>query len=696
MKNISLFSKNNIFSFNKMLILGAFLITMIAVITGKYVQEGYMLEIGDVSQVKIKAPRRVENESATERNRAIALEASEKMEPITGRDASIDDMILSQVESFFDKLAEMRRNYKPLPMPEDPDEEAIPQLEDIETNDLNIPTIYVQQLLRMSTPEYNKLQDTTVQIMLNILSEGVQHVNAEKIYSIDLMLSTQNISPDDKALAATIIHLHLRPNFVVNELATEDARRAIAENYDKVFYEKDQTIVDEGQVIREDIYTTLETLGLVDKGYSEKVVPIAGSLLIVISIFSFAILYITRYNKSLADNKKETLLIFTLYILLIVISRATITASFYLTPIVMFSLLVALLIGLRLALILSTCSSVILLLILKGDIQFFIYVCFAGSFVSLISSYTKERSKIVTVGLLASLINAALALGLQLFFERVYSPDIILNALFAGSSGLLYVVLAIGTLPLWEATFGVITNLRLLEFTNPNNPLLRRLTIEAPGTYHHSLIVANLAETAAFEVGANPNLARVGGYFHDIGKLKYPQYFAENQANENPHDYMDPLSSTQVIIGHVTYGIELANRHKLPKVVRDIIESHQGTTLIKYFYVKMLKENPDNEISKDDFRYPFRIPHSKEEGVVMLADTVEAAVRSMIPSGKSLDKVEEFVRVLIKDKLEDGQLLETTFTIKDIELITKSFMRVFKGMYHERIPYPKAPEINSK
>jgi hypothetical protein len=225
-----------------------------------------------------------------------------------------------------------------------------------------------------------------------------------------------------------------------------------------------------------------------------------------------------------------------------------------------------------------------------------------------------------------------------------------------------------------------------LELTNPNNALLRRLIIEAPGTYHHSIIVANLAETGAYDIGANPALARVGGYYHDVGKLNYPLLFVENQAGENPHDHMDPYTSAGVIIGHISDGLDISAKGKLPRQIRDFIETHHGCSLIKIFYAKAKAE--DEGADEGDFRYPHKKPDSREAAIVMLADTVEAAVRSMIPTGKTMDEVQEFITKLVREKLDDGQLRDSTLTIRDLDTVVSAFMRVFRGMYHERIPYP--------
>jgi putative nucleotidyltransferase with HDIG domain len=333
-------------------------------------------------------------------------------------------------------------------------------------------------------------------------------------------------------------------------------------------------------------------------------------------------------------------------------------------------------------------------LVLKADAAFITFYIGGGFALALMAKYTTVRNHVFIVGILASLVNFVLMFFSAYLAQKTYSQEILLVSGYAAINGILSVVLCLGSLPFWEAFFGVVTNIRLLDLTNPSNALMRRLVIEAPGTYHHSLIVANLAETAAYDIGADASLARVGGYYHDIGKLAHPLYFVENQMGENPHDFIDPKASADMIMSHVSHGMELAGEHKLPQVVKDIIIEHHGTALIQYFYCKEKereKEKGRGEAKVDEagFRYPFKIPQSKEAAIVMLADTVEAAIRSMINAMESNGEIEPRIRALIKAKLDDGQLLDSQLSIKDLETIAKSFTKVFKGMYHERIPYPK-------
>ena len=250
-------------------------------------------------------------------------------------------------------------------------------------------------------------------------------------------------------------------------------------------------------------------------------------------------------------------------------------------------------------------------------------------------------------------------------------------------------VIAIGILPIFEYLFKTVTNISLLELTDFGQPLLQRLVMEAPGTYHHSLVVGNLSEAACTAVGANALLARVGAYYHDIGKLEKPEYFSENQDIKNSkHDTLSPTMSKLVIINHVNGGLELAKKYRLNPRLMDFIQRHHGTSLVYYFYRRALETlEEDHEVREEGFRYPGPKPNTKETAIMLLADSVEAATRALKESSPT--NIEDVVHKIINNKFIDRQLDECDLTLKDLEKISAVFIRILSGIYHTRITYPE-------
>ncbi len=254
------------------------------------------------------------------------------------------------------------------------------------------------------------------------------------------------------------------------------------------------------------------------------------------------------------------------------------------------------------------------------------------------------------------------------------------------AGGVISGLIAVGLQPVFEAAFNLATPSKLLELANPNQPLLRRLLLEAPGTYHHSIVVANLAEAAAERIGANPLLARTGAYFHDIGKLKRPLYFKENQMGENPHDHTNPYVSASIVTAHTRDGLQMAQKYHLPPEIQRIIVEHHGDTPVMYFYHKALQQADGKPVDVNSFRYDGERPATKESAIVMLADTTEAAVRSM--PDPTPQAIERFIERLLRGKIEDGQLSNSPLSLRDIDGICEAFCKVLNGVFHERIEYP--------
>ncbi|MDR2783966.1 MAG: HDIG domain-containing protein [Treponema sp.] len=318
------------------------------------------------------------------------------------------------------------------------------------------------------------------------------------------------------------------------------------------------------------------------------------------------------------------------------------------------------------------------------DMPAYIIALASGIVASRALHNAERRIDLVKAGVHIAAANcvAVIAVMLMRHLPVKEYPFLLFCAAFNGiASGML----VLGILPLLENGLNAATTFRLIELSDLNAPLIRRLFTIAPGTYSHSFMVAQLAEAACQEIGANSLLARVGAYYHDIGKMEQPEYFVENQAGYNKHDAIPPRLSATILRSHVKLGVEKARGMKLPKQVVAIIAEHHGNSVIQFFYHKALEQ--EKEVSVEDFSYPGNPPRSRESAVVMLADTSEAAVRTL--EKKSATKIEEFIQTLITSKLEHGQLAESDLTFRDLETIKKAFVRVLASYYHSRIEYPK-------
>lgn len=418
-------------------------------------------------------------------------------------------------------------------------------------------------------------------------------------------------------------------------------------------------------------------------------IPLAGVILIAVA---------GAYLKVLSayfDDKKFNILALSFFAVLgIVLAeffKEYLSFSPYFIPVAAVVMLVTLLYhDLELALIFSVFLSILTGLVFGGDLYLTIVLLSGGIISALFVWRARRRSQIIAAGFYAGLIQALCVL--------IFLPHCNWKAIFEAPcwtvpffNGVMSAFLVAGLLPLFEFLFKVVTNISLLELADFNHPLLKRLVLEAPGTYHHSLMVGNLAEMAAEVVGANPLLARVGAYYHDIGKLEKPEYFSENQDRcASKHDDLSASMSKMVIMEHVKAGVELAKKNRLSGVLIDFITQHHGTSLVYYFYRRALESTEDSqEVKEEVFRYPGPKPQAKETAIVLLADSVEAACRALDePTG---ERISDLVRRIINNKFIDGQLDSCDLTLRDLDKISVTFIHILAGFYHTRIDYPQKP-----
>jgi hypothetical protein len=549
-------------------------------------------------------------------------------------------------------------------------------------------------LVTMQESDYESFMDTVMLACGDVLARGILNDAALPQARDDAAaeLDTRGLRGERLLLAENIISAVLAPN-MSRDLRLEDTLREAAANaVETVYVQQGQRIVDEGEIISHEMYSLLEYFGYVNGGL-RVIMLYAGLVVLSVLLTLVMTAYVWFYHRQLTRNKKEMALLLIIYVLTLALCRAmSPLLAYYFMPVLLFAVLTALLLEVKLSVVLTIITTLVCSLVYGAGYDFLAYFLIMGLIICTFAKHTAERNQVFRISLLFAAVSAVTAAALHLI-GRGALIDLPLLMISAVGVPVVIVIFAVGSLPFWEAAFGITTPMKLLELISPDKPLIRKLAAETPGTYHHSLIVANLAETAALEVGADHVLARVGGFYHDIGKLRYPGYFSENITGANPHDELEPLASAEIIFEHVENGLKLAAQNKIPQVICDFIEQHHGNTTVAYFYNKAKSANPEAEVDEILYRYPHSPPTSKEIAIVMLADTCEAAVRSVAPGGKDYAETKKFVNMLIKKKLEENQLSESGLSIRDLDVIAEAFMGVFKGMYHDRVKYEKKEEV---
>ncbi|MDD5292127.1 MAG: HDIG domain-containing protein [Candidatus Omnitrophica bacterium] len=419
-------------------------------------------------------------------------------------------------------------------------------------------------------------------------------------------------------------------------------------------------------------------------------------ILVFLLFFMLAYIKMTEFRKSRKTSILYLGFLFTLGFAFILFAKRYTNLSPYYIPISAISMLcVVLFSSLELALLLSVSLSLFLGFVFNNDL-YAASIMFMGCLAGVFFVYkVRQRYKVLQAGVWVSLTMIILLFIVSyrqhIGIVSLYS----FNILPAFINGILSAFIVTGSLPVFEFIFNVVTNVSLLELSDFNHPLLKRMVLEAPGTYHHSLLVGNLAEVAAEAVNANALLARVGAYYHDVGKLEKPEYFLENQGKTSSrHEQLKASISKLVIVNHVKDGVALAKKHKINSAIIDFIEQHHGTSLVFYFYIRALEETKKkDEVKEDVFRYVGPKPQTKETAIVLLADSVEAACRAL--ESPDAQRIEEAVHTVINNKFIDGQLDECDLTLKDLNKIAKTFIHILSAIYHSRIGYPEIKSENN-
>ncbi len=665
------------------------LIGVMIIFATYYLPESFSVEEGDISPATIEARQTVtyEDKAKTEANRKAA---EDKVGDIYVFDTARLDSQVSQMDQIFKVWDDL------LLLPaEDRMDAARVYISQLQLKDET-----AKAILSMDSITLQALKSEAVNIMSGQWLKGVREDEVETARKTILDEVYLRVNDEEQVafVQAVFRFINLEPNYIFDEESTNRAKQEAAGKEPPVLATvyRNQKVIGKGEIVTAEHIEMLKALGYQES--KEPYIMVAGTGLFTVGMFFLLGMYLKHYRRNKFETTNELPLYSLLFLVILLLARLVVAVNIspeagvaeqvsYLVPTSAGAILAAILLdkhmGIFFAIVISFYVG-----IFSGGMLPYAVVSFCGGLMGIYSvSRFSQRTDWVKAGLMISGINAWMILAIGVMNNNSWTATLY-GVGMGVINGFISPILAYGSLPLLESAFKVTTSISLMELANPRQPMLKELLLKAPGTYHHSILVGNLAEAAADAIGADPILVRVGAYYHDIGKTKRPYFFTENQLGEaNPHDKLTPALSALILSSHVKDGVELAKKNKLPDKVIDFISQHHGTGLMAFFYHKAVEEagSPD-KVKESDFRYPGPRPQSQETAIVMLADSVEAAIRSMKVTG---DKMEAAVRKIINDKLVDGQLEDSHLSLSDLKVIGQSFIQVLNGIYHSRVEYPE-------
>jgi cyclic-di-AMP phosphodiesterase PgpH len=680
------------------MILAIFGLTVVALGTASvyatWSTDSVVLQEGEIADRSYRAPRTETfvSELRTEERREEAYSDSRNI--VLREDPSVAPAQVADLQAALEGIEEVR----------DEDDVNDDDVEQIHTLSEGLSDSQVQSLLDLSDPAWERVRTEAVRLVEDVFAEEIPAENVASVRDAMPQRTNPQLAASERNLAVALARPYVRANVEVDEEATIEAREAASEDVDPVMItvQAGQIIVREGDPVTQYHIEQLEHFGLLSPEQSwDQFAGVVGLLSLVTLAL---VLYLGKFAPNICRSRQ-------LFLVGLVVAVPLVAGRFvlinddllYMFPAAAAIMLLAILIDFHFAVVVGGFLG-LYLGIVSGSSFEIAFVTILASVAGAAVIWRAERTVTFLVAGVSVMATTFVAASLfQLMtgnLDMSNAGTLLVNSSVNGalSSSLTFLFFSLlGTL------FGITTHLQLLELAHPNQPLLYRLTREAPGTYHHSIVVSNLAESAAERVGGDPLFARVAVMYHDIGKLMRPTFFIENQANRsNIHDSLDPRSSAQIIIDHVADGVRMARKARVPKPIIDVIEQHHGNSLVKYFYNQAVKAGED--VDEADFRYAGPKPQTKEAGIILLADSVEAAVRSMSQSGSLYEeavdeeagekvrrsRLDQIVDGIIRDRIDDGQLDECDLTIKQIEEIKAIFVSILEGVYHPRIEYPES------
>ena len=660
----------------------------------------YNLKEGDIAHNTITASKDVVDELSTARQRELA---AQQVEPSYQFKENVAQEVRENLNTILSQISAVQQYGSKVVTQQHPDDVAAQKnyaftaeelehartlLTQLTLADYQLKTVLhatndqiVSMRVNLTSAVDNALNTT---IREGYVNETIQYLQQMTAYKTDMNLLQNVVTP--------ILRKVIQPNMVIDQEATEKLRNEARAEVEPVIYKQGQNIVLAREVVTANQLAMLRSLGMLDDDNVDVMMYIGGVMLVLLGM-GVLVIALWLFDKDTLHSPKRLIIISLTMVLTMGLSILGRLLNGYLTPALLAPMMITGLIGARAAIAGTLSISVMVSALVAGSdttygaamVHILISALVGGLLAVAILRRKTHRQQVLISGLATSLSNVLIILSIG-FMTNTSLVDVFSKALWCGGSALLSAVLCIAFDPVFESAFKLATATKLLELSNPNHPLLRRLLLEAPGTYHHSIIVANLAEAAAEAVGGNPLLARAGAYFHDIGKLKRPMYFKENQMGDNPHEHINPYVSAAIVTAHTRDGLIMAQQARLPQEIRAIIAEHHGDTPVAYFYHKATQLAEGQPVDIADFRYDGKRPSTIESAVIMLADTVEAAVRTL--HEPTPETIRAFIAKLVKGKLEDEQMSNAPLSLNDIAKISDAFSTVLQGVFHERIEYP--------
>ena len=673
------------------------------------------LEIGAYLTEDVYATRDIYDEEATNLMR---LEASAEVDRVYNLDTEIYTSLTAAMDNFFDALERMYADAHQLREEKTAGSEfseeaagnlTASQWEALLTEDELealkpdvLDALSDENVYSVLTVSENELQEWMAESELrlsSILRRGVKDSDLQATRS-SFSAEMERLSPLAlRALCGTLAREFINPTLIYSETDTLIAMEEAEESVPNQYIRRGELLAGRGAKIDQTLYEQLQSMGYARDGGDQALsfmLDLFTVAALIVGIVGLILAYLPRY----LSEEKKAVLTGVLLCLVILIAFFAFKLEVTCNPIFLAVIFLTLLVSGRVSSLSVVFLSVVFAFIALGPDHYYddfarvLVSSLTGGFVGILMVRKSVRRSSIfvasfTVSLIMIIVNSTFGvLAADPFME------VLIDAAYLLGANLLCAIAGIGVMPLWESLFRVATPQRLAELSNTDQPLLRRLMLEAPGTYHHCIMVASLAESCAAAIGANELLARVGALYHDVGKLKRPLYFTENQyTNENPHDALEPERSAAVLAAHVKDGVLMLKKAKLPDEVVRIAQEHHGTTLTSFFYYKAVKYYDDPELPKAPYRYPGPRPQTRESGIVMICDSCEAAVKSLDnPTG---DKVQEMVKKIIRGKMDENQLDCCPLTMSDLSKIEAAILSALRGIMHERIEYPELDEVKS-